>query len=328
MRMTGPTSDRGVTSTLFVLFLSALLGLAALVIDIGNAWQERRQLVTATDAASLAAVQDYVHGDPGCTLSAPGSVTANNSIATMTSCVHVPPTAGSPGHVTVEAEATVDFFFAGVFGINSKTVASSTTANYDTAGNVNGGLRPFGLCIDYLSDLTPTMTPGNLEVYRIYYGRLGQVTHCNGLGAIAGEWGTLDFDGGANPLGDIRDWTHNGYDGTVSVGDWIEGNPGSFSPALSGELQYLIDNVDHFTLPIIGDYNVLPGGNAEFQIASFVSVRLHDFKTTGSNDSRYVDLEFLNNIVQGGGGGPGPGLGAYVIGICAVDGVNPAASCA
>jgi hypothetical protein len=50
--------------------------------------------------------------------------------------------------------------------------------------------------------------------------------------------------------------------------------------------------------------------------------------TTGPEEDRFIDIEFLGEVVQGGGGGPGPGLGAYVIGICAVDGVNPAAACA
>lgn len=321
-------SERGVASAIMVLFLSAALGLAALVVDVGNSWQERRHVVTATDSAALAAVQDYVRGEAGCALSAPGSIAANNPDASMTSCTHVPPTAGTPGRVTVEAEATVDFIFANVLGIADTTVSSSTSASYDVAGTIDGGLRPFGLCVDYIDELTPTMVPGNGEIYRIYYGRTAQITNCNGGDPISGNWGVLDFDGGSNSQNDIKDWTMDGYDGSVSIGDWIEGTPGSFSNSLRDQLQHLVDNVDHFTLPIFSEYNDLNGANAEFLIDNFAVVKLHDFKTTGSQDSRYIDLEFLEEVVQGGGGGPGPGLGAYVIGICAVDGVNAAAACA
>jgi Flp pilus assembly protein TadG len=321
---TRPNSDRGVASVIFVLFLSAALGLAALVVDVGNAWQERRHLVTATDAASLAAVQDYVQNDPGCTLSAPGSVTANNPAATMTSCVHVPPAAGSPGRVTVEAEATVDFFFAGVFGVNSKTVSSSTTASYDTASAVTGGLRPFGLCIDSIDALIPDVVPGDGVVYRISYGKDDQPDSCGGED-VPGNWGILDFDGGANRQNDIKDWTLNGYPGTVTIGDDIEGDTGAYSNSLNSELNFLM-TVESFGLPVF-DVATGNGANAEFHIVNFAAARLDGFKTTGPQADRYFDIEFLDEVVQGTGGGPAVGFGAYVIGICAVNGVNPTTAC-
>jgi hypothetical protein len=319
---TSPASDRGVASVVFVLFLSAALGLAALVVDVGNAWQERRQLVTATDAASLAAVQDYVHSDPGCTLSAPGSVAANNPAATMTSCVHVPPTAGAPGRVTVEAEVVVDFFFAGVFGVNSKTVSSSTTASYDPANSVTGELRPFGLCLDIVGDLAGIPPFGR---HKIYYGKDDQPDTCGGED-VPGNWGILDFDGGANQQTDIKEWTLNGYSGTVTIGDIIEGDTGAFSNSLNSELDFLM-TLENFPLPI---FSVATdnGANAEFEIVNFVVARLHGYKTTGPQDERYFDIEFFGEVVQGTGGGPATGFGAYVIRICAVDGVNPAAACA
>lgn len=323
--MTPSTSERGVASAVFVLFLSAALGLAALVVDVGNAWQERRQLVTATDAAALAAVQDYVRDDPGCTLSAPGSVAANNDEATMTSCVHVPPTAGAPGRVTVEAEATVDFFFAGVFGMNSKTVGSSTTASYDTASAVTGGLRPFGLCLDALEALED---PGDIvfgKEYRIFYGKDDQPDSCGGED-VPGNWGILDFDGGANQQSDIKAWTLGGYPGTVTIGDDIEGDTGAYSNSLNGELNFLM-TVESFGLPVF-DVATGNGANAEFHIVNFAAARLEGFKTTGPQADRYFDLVFLDEVVQGTGGGPDDGFGAYVIGICAVDGVNPATECA
>ena len=50
--------DRGVTSALMVLLLAVFLGLIALVVDVTATWQVRRQLITTTDAAALAAAQD------------------------------------------------------------------------------------------------------------------------------------------------------------------------------------------------------------------------------------------------------------------------------
>jgi hypothetical protein len=330
MRMTSHIhSDRGVASTILVLFLSAALGLTAIVVDVGNSWQERRHLVTATDAAALAAVQDYVRDDLGCALSAPTFVTANNPDATMTSCVHVPPTAGSPGRVTVEAEATVDFIFANVLGIADATVSSSTSASYDLASRIDGGLRPFGLCADALAHLDPPMVPGNEVKYTIYYSKGDQTDSCGG--DVPGNWGLMNFNGGPAPSTELEDWTENGYDGSVAIGDWVGGNTGSFSQPLDQELQMILyPNVDYFTLPLFSITNGEVGINAKFLIDSFVSVRLWSFDVGSSNGpegEKFLELEFLNEVEQGTGGGTGAGLGAYVIGICAVDGVDPAAAC-
>lgn len=322
--MTWQPSDRGVATAIFVLFLSAALGLAALVIDVGNSWQERRQLVTATDAAALAAAQDYVRDDPGCTLSAEAVVKLNNSAANMTSCIPVAPASGNPGRVTVTAEADVDFIFAGILGFADTTVSSSTTVNYDTASAITGGLRPFGLCSDIVASQTPTVVPGNGVIYRIYYGKDDQPDACGGED-VPGNWGILDFDGGANRQNDIKDWTRNGYPGTVTIGDNVEGDTGAYSNSLNNELNFLL-TVDSFGLPIF-DVATGNGANAEFHIVNFAAARLDGFKTTGPQADRYFDIEFLDEVVQGTGGGPANGLGAYVIGICAVDGVNAATAC-
>ena len=319
-------NERGATSAIFALFLTALLGIAALVVDIGISWQERRHVITATDAAALAAVQDFAEGIDGCITTAPNFIADNNPDATMTACDHTPIGSG-PGWVTVEAEVDVDFIFAGILGFTETTVWSSTTAGYSSATLVDGGLRPFGLCRDFLDELDPPFAPGTGEIYRIYYGREAQATNCNGGDPIPGNWAVLDFDGGANSQNDVKDWTENGYDGPVAIGDWIEGTPGSFSPPLNNQLEHLMNNVDFFTLPIFIQYNGGNGGNAEFLMDEFIVVRLDDFKTNGSQDSRYIDIEFLNEVVPGEGGGGNNGLGAFVIGVSAVDGVSPSEQC-
>ena len=320
----GHTSDRGAAAAIVVLFLSAALGMSALVIDVGNAWQERRHLTISTDAAALAAAQDYVRDINGCTVSAGAVVVSNNSEATMSSCTNTAPAGSTPGRVTVEARATVNYLFAGALGFSNTTVSSSTTASYQSAGFVDGGLRPFGLCSDVLSTLTPTIVPGNGEVYRIYYGKDAQPDSCGGSD-VPGNWGLLDFDGGANSQSDTKDWVLNGYGGEVYIGDIIEGDTGAFSNALKTELDYLI-TVDHFALPVF-DIATGNGANAEFRILKFAAVSLHDYKATGPEEKRWLELEFLNEVVQGGGGGPTDDLGAFVIGICAVDGVNPVTAC-
>src|SRR3954452_14056248 len=53
-----PADERGVTMIIFGLVLVALLIIVAIVIDLGNARQQKRQLQNAADAAALAGATD------------------------------------------------------------------------------------------------------------------------------------------------------------------------------------------------------------------------------------------------------------------------------
>ena len=89
--------ERGAVGMVTTLMLTAAIALSAVVIDVGTAWQERRHLVVSTDAAALAAAQDFVKDVDGCSASAPTYVTSNNDEATMSSCSHTPRTGRTAG---------------------------------------------------------------------------------------------------------------------------------------------------------------------------------------------------------------------------------------
>lgn len=57
--------EQGAFAVVTAMTVVGLLGMGAIVIDIGMAWQERRELQNGADAAALAATLDCVHGDCG-----------------------------------------------------------------------------------------------------------------------------------------------------------------------------------------------------------------------------------------------------------------------
>ena len=137
-------TERGATMVIVAIVVVVLFGMAAvLVIDLGNGWQSRRHLITATDAAALAAAQDYAIDLDGCTNQAATYVNNNFADATMVSCV----LGGSPGAgwVTVTADVDVTTVLAGVIGAGDYDVSSASTARWGTTRTV-GGLRPLSLC--------------------------------------------------------------------------------------------------------------------------------------------------------------------------------------
>ncbi len=311
------TDDRGVAAAFVAVGIIMLLAIGAFTVDLGRAWSTRRQLITSTDAAALAAAQDYTFGTAdGCTDAAPDYLADNYSGAALAGC-DVDHTSDRSGHVTVDAEITIDHFFASAVGLTSSTVGATTTAHWGQPSSVTG-LRPIGLCIDVvLTGLSPPMTPGNGVTYRINYGKGSQPEACGGA-AVPGNWGLIDFNAGANSNSDTSSWVLNGYPGSVTTGLWYEGDTGAFSNSLNSELNF-VRTLESFDIPIFQAVTG-NGANAEFLIVAFAKVRLIDFRANGNAASRYLDVQFVEGLSQGtvAGGDTGPDFGVRAIEICSV----------
>lgn len=322
------SSERGATIVITAISLAALLAVGALAVDLGNAWQTRRQVITASDAAALAAAQTYVSGGTGCGAVAPDYVARNAPAATMVSCTA---TTGGTGSVTVEVEQRASYILAPVFGIMSHAVSSSTTVRWGSPVSVSG-LRPFGLCMEGSNEvgdwyLDPTT---DLDV-TIPYGKDDNADACNFGDDVPGNWGMVDFDGGANSNTDTRDWVANGYDGpvtagpltgdcTVSTDACYEGDTGAFSSSIQSELQDLVDSGETFTIPLFNRADGT-GSNALLHLVGFAKVTLLEFDTSAKQADRYLRLLFQPGLVSGRccGDASGVDTGLKVVGICAVD---------
>ncbi|NNC81156.1 MAG: hypothetical protein HKN94_13495 [Acidimicrobiales bacterium] len=322
--------DRGVAAAMMTIALVALLGMSALVVDVGNAWQARRHVITSTDAAALAAAKDYVQGNNGC---APGGtaedyVVRNNADATMTNCTSVALNATTPGRVTVDAEVDVDYIFAPILGLTGTTVKSSTTASWALAGSVSSDLRPFGQC----ADLLDSSWIGDGSTHKIFYSKDTHPTACNGYLNVPGNWGVVDFNFGSPSAQETRTWTEFGYTGPppVEIGKWYPSGPGAPAPGiLEQKLKALKDDMTIFPLPVFDDCRNCAGNLLEYHLSGFVAVRIEDFDLNPpkGDEFRFLELEFYDlEILQGGGGGT-VDLGTYVIGICAIDNTDVAANC-
>ncbi|MGI9624424.1 MAG: hypothetical protein ACR2PK_16445, partial [Acidimicrobiales bacterium] len=81
-----------------------------------------------------------------------------------------------------------------------------------------------------------------------------------------------------------------------------------------------------FPLPLFSEATG-NGSNAVFEIVGFVSVRVLDFKTNGSQADRSLTLEFVASVIEGGCCDPaGIDTGTRVVQICAVKSTD-ASSC-
>ncbi|MGB5755420.1 MAG: pilus assembly protein TadG-related protein [Acidimicrobiales bacterium] len=307
--------------------LVVMLGMASLVVDLGNGWRTRRALIPATDAAALAAAQDYVNGDNGCGGTAGAYLSNNEGAANLVSCVPFQYNADH-GRVSVTGTHNVQTWFAPVIGLGDYPVDSVSTAVWGPPAAVTG-LRPIGLCIDGSAALQAIVDnpPATPTLIRVDYSK-DQPDDCGG-GSIPGNWGTVDFDGGANSNADTKDWVANGYPGEVVFGNHAvascggephcyEGDTGALA-GLQGELNGLRGSGIFFTLPVF-NFIENPGANASMHLMGVVRVRLIDFKVNGPEQARFFELLVEPGLITGTCcGGGGGAAGNKVIAICGVD---------
>ncbi len=308
--------------------LVTLMGAAALSVDIGVGWATRRNLVTSTDAAALAAAQTFASGGNGCASSAPSYLGTNAPSSTMTLC-----TTGSSstaaGTVTVSAEEDVAVYFGRAIGMAPYTASSSTTVRWGRPLSATG-LRPIGLCVNALDSFFAS--PNSIQTLEISYDEQGsgsgQIDFC-GNGKPEGNWGIVDFGNDQNSAAQIKDELRNGYQLPVYTGTiggdcstepdaCYEGSTGQgLTNAYKTQLDYLKSNNIYFSVPIFDFFTEGSGANLEFHLVAFARVRIVTYELTGS--SRSITLEFSPGLITGTCCNPGgPASNAYVIQICAV----------
>jgi hypothetical protein len=328
VRVTRRKDERGAVAVIAAILALLLFAFSAYALDSGNLWQTRRNMVTASDAAALGAAEHYALGTDGCAASVASSLlTANRSDAQLDDC-EPSGTSTVHGYVSVKGHANVSFTFAGMFGMSNKDVSSTTTAEWGIPSGAIG-LRPIALC-DKATPLLkqwlnlpagptgPTTTPITITLSN------AQPDPCTDSGGnAAGNWG-LVFGDGNNATSDIVDWLLNGYGTEVSVGDDAHANPGAFSGSVENALATLRDNQTWFPLPVFDRVDGSAGGNnAQYHVIAFVFVQLVAYDVSGTQATRYIEINLDRGIIQGPCCGTGPDTGTRVVRICDVDTLQP-----
>ena len=337
MRVSTTSDERGAIIVIVAVAMVGLLAATAIAFDLGNAWQERREIVNATDAGALAGAAAFSLGNDGC-VEADSYVTKNDGGANTPDdfCVHSGD--GVAGVVTIGAEQLVDYAFAPVIGNDNVTVESTTAARYGIPWSIYGQLRPFGLCLDsFLTNTVSWDRSGPSMPIKMEYGNddSGQADTCASGSNVPGNSGVLDFNGGSNSNEETKDWVRFGFEdelqsytvigfcGDVSPDELcIEGSPGGLGGSQSS-LQWLVDQHVVFPLPVFDDV-AGPGANALFEVVGFATVVLTDFQIQGGGqDTRYLEFSFHTGTVRGECCDPGGvDTGVRTVQLCAVETTN------
>jgi hypothetical protein len=266
-------SERGQAMVLTIVCVTVLLGMAAVVVDVGSWFVDRRQLQAGVDASALAAAQDLPWTSAA--NSAATSYASKNGVSAPT--VSFSSQNSSNDTVSVSASRVSQGFFAKVFNITSVTLHADASARIDVLDGVYRAL-PFGIAADD-PDLVcgipcfdqPTTVP---------VGKVG----------VPGNFDLIALNGADTPP-ELADLIRNGYDDLMKLGDY-DGTPGAkFN---SSEIQDAMQSR-------VGDTVVLPvydtvtgsGTNVTYHVIGWVALTITGFDLSGDSGSLYGSFHRL-----------------------------------
>ncbi|MBX6350324.1 MAG: hypothetical protein IRZ11_02285 [Clostridia bacterium] len=198
-------SERGSIALLAAVGMAAMLGMAALALDVAEAYRVEEGLENAAIAGALSGAR-YLPEDPSSAASVALDVARRNAKgADVTVELRSSRPGGPTDQVVVRAKAEAELRFARVFGFEELPVAGRATAQ---AG------RPSGM-----TGLVPMGVPQETFTYGETY------TLKSGDPLAPGNFGLLSFDARGGSA--VREYLAHGYPGEVAVGDAVETEPGN-----------------------------------------------------------------------------------------------------
>lgn len=264
-------NEKGSVLVLMAAVMVGILGITALVTDIGAVLLERRRLQNACDAAALAAARELPshHIAEQTALEYLGYNNASSDEASI-----IVDYSGTK--VTVELSRNINHVFARILGIHESQVSARSSAVF---GSISGtsGIVPFGI---------PDQTLTYGSEYQLKAGSHDDYGPGN-YGPLA-----LEFTGAKSYENNLK----YGYDGIVSIGDWIMTEPGNMSGPTESGVQFRINECNHFPKCSVESYHhdcprvmIVPifdptslEGRDEVKIVGFASFLLKDAYDSGN----------------------------------------------
>jgi Flp pilus assembly protein TadG len=277
---------KGQVAVIFTIALPVLIGALALCCDVMVAYLNWQSIQKAADAAVLAGA-NYLPADPASAISTADSWATKNGIASGE--IVSTTVAADDLSITMTVKRTVPAYFARIFGTTSTPVQVAATAGVENVSTATG-LVPIG--VDCPSGIV-SQCFGYEQPVTLKNSQIGP-----------GNWGALAL--GANGGNTYRYNIENGYQGPISIGDWISSETGNLvGPTRQGfntrwSLYQQVDpngTVSSHSLndPLVIEVPLVnwgtPNGKSQVQVTAFAA-----FWITGVQNSGDVTGEFLHAV--------------------------------
>jgi Putative Flp pilus-assembly TadE/G-like len=271
--MTSLRSERGQTMVLTTLFVAALLGMAALVLDLGTWFRSQRDLQAVADAAALAGAQELPDSTVRAAARADEYTDKNSGPSPAVSFSNTVPGFGADT-IEVDLERPAPGFFAKVFGVDSVEIRAraKAKASYPSAARwvapiVVSERHPMLLC-------SPRPCFGSRTTIELEH------LHRPGSGTAAGSFALISLDNRSVDESSLAEWLLEGYDDYMELGDFrsvpsVKFNSGQFRSALARRMN------TELLFPI---YRRITGSGstADYEIIGWVGFVVEDVSGGGS----------------------------------------------
>jgi Flp pilus assembly protein TadG len=193
--------ESGAVAVVVAVAMVALMGAAALAVDVGSLLSERGQLQNGADAASIAIAQACAASATATACTAPSATAqtlANSN--TLAGAADVRSVTVSGGRATVTLGKTVPTSFAAALGIMSKDVTASATAGW---GSIASG--PAAMPLTFATCTFQSVALGTaMDLYEHQIGDGGQTCIDSHNGShLPGGFGWLDDPSGTCNLASV-----------------------------------------------------------------------------------------------------------------------------
>jgi secretion/DNA translocation related TadE-like protein len=298
-------NERGQATVLTLIFLVVLLGMAALVLDIGSWYRADRDTQSTADSAALAGAQSLPN-DTGQAVSLASSYAGKNGgglqSATISSSI------ASNDTIKVKISRQSPGIFTKFFGHDSTTVGSSATARTALISSAKY-VAPI-----VVKNTHPKLlgTPGCP-----CFGKPGANTNLTTIpldrNGAPGAFDLLNLDGskGGTSGGRLANWMLKGYNDYLNIGQFYS-DPGAkwddnqLHDALSARIGTTL------LFPVY-DQIIGTGSNAQYHVIGWVGFHLLSYDARGSSGSitgYFTEVIWSGLQYTSGGSGQPPNFGA------------------
>jgi hypothetical protein len=299
-------NQRGQSLVLSLLFLTVLVGMAALVVDVGSWYRADRKLQANADAAALAGAQELPENSAAAEAAAleyaetnDGGLEAKNVKFRTTVVPH--------DTIEVVTERSTPGFFAQLFGWSSADVRAKAVARTGVLGSAIGAAP---IAVDWQHEM--------LQCGSACWGR-----NDSELGHVAGTPTSIDFfktgpgafrlvnidsSYGGTGLQDIGEWIRTGYLDEADVNQWYYSDPGikPNSSHVKEALDFRLSDKPELLFPVY-DAVEAQGAGFKYHVIGFCVFHVTSWEIHGSKDSRiygsFMDMVWTGVPASSGGAG-------------------------
>jgi Flp pilus assembly protein TadG len=302
-------NERGQVIVLTVIALTVLLGMSALVLDVGAWFRTKRQLQATADAAALAGAQ-ALPDDPGTAQSLAVTYADKNGGGVLGTDVTISSTYSGSDTISVAAKKNQPGFFSRVFGVNAVDVGAKAKA---LVGVTNQAMyvAPMVVFCNH-----PLIQNCNNNGHQPQYHVPTTLNYDPSLTPAPGAFGMLNLSGGQNPgTSTEADWITHGFNQYLNVNQNYRSDPGAkFSSG--GQLQAALDDRIN-TVLLFPVYQTLggTGQNAVYYVIGWIGFYLQSYDIHGNTATLtgYFTTYIAHGVLASSGNGGPPNYGVKSI---------------